>query len=136
MATIQRHKIIQSKEAVRHTIYTSYFAKIARDGRVEDKCFSVSRSSPPGFNGIRYKVLAPSEGLLCLWKNISDYGWVRFAENYRKETLSKLDPQKVFETIGEDSILVCWEGPGKFCHRHIIGEWLMENIKGLEVIEL
>jgi hypothetical protein len=60
---------------------------------------------------------------------------------YRDQVLSKLDPQKVYDDLGEDAILLChekWDDikSGKaFCHRRIVAEWLEEEL-GIEVPEL
>jgi hypothetical protein len=45
------------------------------------------------------------------------------------------DPQKVFEDRGEDTILLCWEAPGKFCRRRLVAAWLEEKL-GVQVPEL
>ena len=37
-----------------------------------------------------------------------------YREAYKK-ILDGLDPQKVFEDLGEDAIFLCWEPPNKFC---------------------
>lgn len=58
-----------------------------------------------------------------------------YTKQYHKEVLDKLNPQEVYEELGQDAILICWEGTGKFCHRHIVAEWLSTNL-GVEVIEL
>ena len=34
---------------------------------------------------------------------------------------------------GRDIVLVCYEGPSKFCHRHLVAEWL--NKYGYDVEE-
>ena len=52
-----------------------------------------------------------------------------------QKILDGLDPQKVFEDLGEDAILPCWEAPGKFCRRHLVAAWLEEKL-GVQVPEL
>jgi hypothetical protein len=133
-----RHKIqhTEAVEPIKRTLYTSYFSHIEREYYLEERCFAISRGVPHGYKGLRYEDLAPSEGLLCIWRNIKGYGWPRFVEAYKRECLNHLDPWKVYNDIGEDSILICWEGPMKPCHRHIVADWLMENIPGLVVIEI
>jgi uncharacterized protein (DUF488 family) len=49
--------------------------------------------------------------------------------------LDKLDPQKVFDDLGEDAILLCWEAPCQFCHRRLVAEWLEKHL-GVNVPEL
>jgi len=52
-----------------------------------------------------------------------------------QKILAGLDPQKVFEDLGEDAILSCWEAPSKFCHRRLVAAWLEEKL-GVQVPEL
>ena len=48
--------------------------------------------------------------------------------------LAKLDPQRVLRDLN-DAIVLCWEKPGKFCHRHLVAKWL-EKETGLIVKEI
>jgi len=57
-----------------------------------------------------------------------------YREAYQK-ILDGLDPQEVFEDLREDAILLCWEAPGKFCHRRLVAEWLEKSL-GVKVPEL
>ena len=128
-----RHKRVEHVPV----IYTSYFSKIMRgDIEIELKSFSIARSHPPGWRGKVYLPLAPSEGLLSIKRNIKNYPWESYVNAYRRETLNRLDPQKVYEDIGgEGAVLVCWEGIFKPCHRRIVGLWLEESLN-IKVVEL
>ena len=44
---------------------------------------------------------------------------------YPEVVLSRLDPVKVYHVL-DNSVLLCWESPEKFCHRHIVAQWLEE----------
>jgi len=57
-----------------------------------------------------------------------------YREAYQK-ILDGLDPQEVFEDLCADAILLCWEAPGKFCHRRLVAAWLEEKL-GVQVPEL
>jgi hypothetical protein len=50
-----------------------------------------------------------------------------YREAYQK-ILDGLAPQKVFEDLGEDAILLCWEAPGKFCRGRLVAAWLEEKL--------
>jgi len=52
-----------------------------------------------------------------------------------QKILDNLDPQKIFADLEEGAILLCWEAPGKFCHRRLVAEWLEEHL-GRPVPEL
>ena len=50
-------------------------------------------------------------------------------EKIYDEVLNKLDPHRVVEHLyeisrGKDVALVCYEAPDKFCHRHLVADWL------------
>ena len=51
---------------------------------------------------------------------------MRNIEIYKKETLSILDPIEISNKY-KDSIFLCYEKTGDFCHRHIVSSWLSEN---------
>ena len=57
-----------------------------------------------------------------------------YTARYQEEVLSFLDPKKVVKDLGPESILLCWERPDRFCHRHIVAEWLRKA--GYDVWEL
>jgi len=45
-----------------------------------------------------------------------------------EEILSKLDPEDVWKELGSDAVLLCYEAPGKFCHRRLAAEWLEREL--------
>ena len=58
-----------------------------------------------------------------------------YIENYNKEVLSVLDPKQVYEELGEDAIIICYEAPEDFCHRHLVAKWLEESL-GIKIEEI
>jgi len=110
------------------TIWTSYFAKSGK----EPNAVSIARSSPTGYSGEAYKSLAPPPKLLYEWKK-GVMSPSLYTEIYKEEVLDKLDP-KIVGSLLVGKILLCWEGSGKFCHRHLVAEWLKDN--GFEVKEI
>ncbi len=68
-----------------------------------------------------YKDLIPSKQLVLNYKakKISKEEYTRIY----KEQLNQLDPLKVYEEL-KNSVLLCWESPEKFCHRHLVADWL------------
>jgi uncharacterized protein (DUF488 family) len=108
---------------------TSYFSISAK----HPKAVSIAAKAPKGFVGREYKKLAPNYWFFKKYKEDGDEKF--YTEQYRKEVLDKLDPKKVFEELGEDAIMLCWEGRGKFCHRRLVAEWLKEKLN-IEVLEL
>lgn len=104
---------------------TSYFAKSAKD----PLAISIAKSAPKWYSGRHYPALAPGWAIIKI-KNPSEYEY-----RYRREILDRLNPQRVFDELGENAILLCWEKPGEFCHRRIVAAWLSEKL-GIEIPEL
>ena len=94
---------------------------------------SIAARAPAWYKGRQYKKLAPQYWFFKKYKQDGDEKF--YTEQYYKEVLDKLDPQKVYEELGEDAILLCYEKPNDFCHRHIVSEWLNQKI-GLNITEL
>ena len=113
-------------------ILTSYFANW-RKFPEEMPTISISRYTPKWFKATKEaKELAPSAQLLKDYKEgiVSDEDYI---EIYKKETLSKLDPNEIFQKY-DGGIFLCYEKSEDFCHRQIVSEWLREA--GLTAQEL
>jgi hypothetical protein len=100
---------------------TSYFSKYKGSNAV-----SIAAKCPSGFSGRQYKKLAPKYWFFKKYKLDGDEKFYR--EQYHKEVLSKLDAETVFNELGSDAVLLCWETPEKFCHRHLVAEWLTKEL--------
>lgn len=94
---------------------------------------SIAAITPQGFAGRIYGKLAPPKWLLYEFKKIGDK--TQYESAYRARVLSKLDARTVFGELGENAVLLCYERPDRFCHRHIVADWLHENL-GVEVREI
>ncbi len=57
-----------------------------------------------------------------------------YIEKFYDIVLSKLDPQTIFDELGENSVLLCFEKPTEFCHRFLVAGWLEMNL-GIEIDE-
>jgi hypothetical protein len=109
-------------------VLTSNFATCGNDPRA----VSISGWPPPWYNGRQYKVLAPKRWFFDDYKRTGDSNI--YTKHFYEQVLAKLDPQKVFEILGQDSILLCYEKPGAFCHRRLVARWL-ETKLGISVPE-
>ena len=98
----------------------------------------ISNTHPKGLdwlNGLRlYRPLCPGWDLVKTYKN-GKITRDEYVYLYHQEILNRLDPSKVYEDLGEDAILLCWEKPGIFCHRRIVAQWLYDNLQ-IKVNEL
>ena len=94
---------------------------------------SIAAKSPDFYKGREYKKLAPNYWFFKKYKDDGDEEF--YTKQYYKEVLDKLDPKEVYKELGENAILLCWEGKDKFCHRRIVAEWLLNNLD-VEIKEL
>lgn len=106
-------------------IQTSYFAAMRRIGRAS-KYVSIARYYPQWVRSYipTYAPLVPSFETLMRYKQSRDE--IEYTRRYIEENLSKLDCATVYRQL-DGCILLCYEGPNKFCHRHIISKWFREN---------
>jgi len=108
---------------------TSYFARSSKDPRA----VSIAGRAPDWFQGREYKKLAPKYWFFQRYKE--DHDETAYTEAYHREVLDKLDPATVYEELGGDSVMLCWEAPSKFCHRKLVAEWFKEKL-GIDVSEI
>lgn len=110
-------------------IYTTYFAKV-KQLPATIYPIAISRTIPPYFNIDRYAPLAPSVSILNGWR--ANHNEKVYIERYYDEILSRLTPQRVVQDLAQishcnDIALVCFESSEKFCHRHLVAQWLRES---------
>ena len=106
-------------------MHTSHFWRFYHES--DPRLVSIALKSPEWFKGREYPALAPRLDMLPMEE-----------EEYRREyqaILDRLDPRQVYEDLGPESILLCWEPPGRFCHRRLVAEWL-EKALGVQIPEL
>lgn len=95
---------------------TSYFAKYkGLDG------VSIAMRTPSWFRCKKYPPLFPPWELITQYKKDGDKE--AYVQAYHEQVLSQLSPQKVYDDL-KDSVLLCYEKPGDFCHRRLVAEWL------------
>lgn len=110
-------------------IYTSYFANL-RNLPPDIFPISIARKTPSWFDGISIKLLAPDDQIRSTYN--FDGNNERYITDYNEEVLSILYAPKLVQYImvksgGRDVVLLCYETPDKFCHRHLVSEWLNKN---------
>ena len=108
---------------------TSYFAKYKGENAV-----SISAKCPDWYKGREYKKLAPKYWFFKAYKD-GDITKEEYTFCYKTEVLDKLDPKVVYEELGTNSVLLCYEKIGDFCHRHIVSKWLSDNLN-IEIKEI
>ena len=111
-------------------IYTSYFAKLKS---LPDNIIPVSicGKAPDWYKGLQYRKLAPKHDFFIKWKENHDNDY--YIKCFEEQVLDKLNIHQVmfdlYETVTDDYdiVLVCYEKPTDFCHRHLVANWLTEN---------
>ena len=96
---------------------TSYFAKYKKPDGV-----SIALYGPKWFEFSSEPALMPTWKLISGIKNGS-LSPDEYEKIYRAEILSKLDPFVIYEKH-QNSVLLCWEKIGEFCHRRIVASWI------------
>jgi hypothetical protein len=104
---------------------TSYFSNLRKFPCVTD-LVSIAAKSPFEYIGREYKKLAPSWSIFKEYIETGDSGL--YTHRFNNEILANLDPRTVFEELGDSAILLCYEKPGKFCHRRLVAAWLHNNL--------
>lgn len=125
-------------------MYTGYFAKIKTYEKAGLIPIAICGGIPNWYKGLWYKKLAPKWSFFNEWKNGTEHKGDNdyYICHFNNEVLDKLsvslvveDLQKIANTKDTDKIiLLCYEKPGDFCHRHLVADWLTKN--GLKTIEL
>lgn len=116
-------------------IYTSYFANL-RNLPDSFEPVSIARWPPKWFRGLQFWALSPTAYILSKYKH--DNNEEDYVYEYRRRVLDTLDPDEVVRklhaaTNKPNIALLCYERPEKFCHRHLVADWL--NDHGIECLE-
>jgi len=98
------------------------------------KVVSIAGRAPKWYGTRRtYKKLAPK--LKTFLKYKLDKNSIAYTASYWMEVLNKLDPDKVYDVLGDKMIMLCWEPDGEFCHRQLIRKWFQQHTD-IQVIEI
>lgn len=111
-------------------VFTSYFGNHKKFPK-NAVLISIAGKSPEGFYPeYELKMLAPSWSISSEYRETGDKDL--YTKRYKKEILSKLDPNEIYGiisnvayTVGASRVfLLCYEKPDAFCHRHLVADWL------------
>ncbi len=128
-----------------YKIYTSYFGNAKNFDTDKYALIGIAGRSPEGWKGLEYKKLAAS------WSIWNDYhlsminseqaknreaakksACTAYTNRFKDEILGNFDAVEVVKNIfkladGKTPVLLCYEKPEDFCHRHLVAEWLNAN---------
>lgn len=118
-------------------LYTSYFENAKHILKVVPNAVlvSIAGKTPDWFNGKKFKKLMPHYYWWKEWHDTfegcldSEESKVWYFDKYNSTILSQLNPVKIAEELedianGHPIFMLCYETPEKFCHRHIVSNWL------------
>ena len=77
-----------------------------------------------------YTTLSPTDSILSCYKS-GKYTKKEYRLEFQKQVLNNLTQEQVFSELMEISknrvvVLLCYEEPNKFCHRHLVAKWFNE----------
>ena len=110
-------------------IYTSYFSNLRNIPNTITP-IAICIKNPAFYSGLSYKKLAPKYSFFKVWQQTKDNQY--YVNNYFKLVLDPLNVHNVvteLKTLAntEDIVLLCYEKPSDFCHRHLVANWLNKN---------
>lgn len=91
-----------------------------------DNGVSIAGRYPAYFGGRQFKTLAPLYWFFINYKLTQNKEL--YTERYNNLILKPLDAAKIYSVLGEDSVLLCWEHPGLFCHRRLVAKWFESEL--------
>jgi hypothetical protein len=115
---------------------TSYY--FSNKIKPEQNLIKISVSHPKSIQWLQnvriYRPFCPPWDLVQKYKN-KEITENEYVEMYYSLILNFHDPLLVYKELGEDAILLCWEKPDIFCHRHIVAEWFKSHLN-IDINEL
>ena len=95
-------------------MFTSYYANLKKLPK-DLVPVSISVGKPRWWKGRHEPRLCPTWAMLKM--SPAKY------DRHFKKILDQLDPQAIFEELGDNAVLLCWEKPPDRCHRRCVAEW-------------
>ena len=110
-------------------IYTGYYSKIKEYADSGLTLLSISRTKPEFAKScIDIPQLFPSDKILWDYKK-GKIDEMEYTSKYLDQ-LNELGVHRIIKMIqifGDNAVLLCWESPEKFCHRHILADYINKN---------
>lgn len=117
-------------------LYTSYYAK-QKDNKTNN-LIAISQTKPSWLEwpnqSCHLVKLAPPKWLVWKYKQCRTISEEEFEEQYLLYlNQNKEEILDIVRNIPDESILLCYERVGAFCHRHILAKWLNGN--NIKIVE-
>lgn len=113
-------------------IYTSNYARQANN----PLAIGISLTVPEWYTGDRRLDLAPtSDMVFSLKRDRRGYNQRKYVRDYIDVLHERnIKPQELIDSLPDGSILLCYESPDDFCHRHLLANWVEEHT-GFQILE-
>jgi hypothetical protein len=86
---------------------------------------------PSWFSGKEMAKLAPTLSMITRfksWIQEGKYGEAEYEYDYINLLKERgVTPQGLVDELPDGAILLCYEYPEEFCHRHVLAHWIQEN---------
>ncbi len=69
------------------------------------------------------------------YKRLKEENQDDYIEKFYNKVLKPLDPAEIYNFLGDNAVLLCFEKPTEFCHRFLVASWLEMEL-GVEIDEL
>ena len=118
-------------------IWTSYFDNLNNLPK-DFVPVAICGGIPDWYTGLWTRRVAPKWKFFQEWKQNHDNNF--YIEHFNKEVLDKLVPEifvyklEILTNHAENVVLICYEKPDEFCHRHLVADWITQGT-GMEVKE-
>lgn len=114
-------------------LVTSYFSNLKKLKELNYTPISICGKPPCFYNGLEMKILAPKYSFFKEWKEnkINNDDYIKL---YYNLVLKNMNPKEIYNIFFQKSnqnkvVLLCYEKPFDFCHRHIISVWFNHFLK-------
>ena len=111
--------------------YTGYYSKVKEYIQAGLKTVGISMTRP---NGVvvdgELPDLYPDKDILWDHKN-GEIDEIEYIGKYldQLDRIGIRDILLKIHSFGDDVVLLCWESPEKFCHRHILADYINRHSK-------
>ena len=118
-------------------IYTSYFNNL-KNLPQDYVPVAICGGVPDWYEGLWTRKVAPKWKFFQEWKQNHDNNF--YIEHFNSEVLDMTTPEIFIDLLkkitnnAENIVLICYEKPDEFCHRHLVASWITQKT-GIEVTE-
>ena len=118
-------------------MYTGYFAKLKYYEEQGLIPIAICGGIPDWYKGLWYKKLAPKWSFFNEWKNGIEHKGDNeyYIQHFNEEVLKNKNPSEIEKELktlakrrtSDKIILLCYEKPSDFCHRHLVSDWFNQS---------